>query len=224
MLRNIINLGTEPSCAADLGEAFRAIGSATPANEPLGFGRALLSGAGADAESLFSSIVLLREGALTLKDADGTEIGLRKGDAASLPAGRLSWRAEAADCVIVLLRQDNPPLALSRLDLDHPMSAGGAPNAALLTTPAPQTSRHEFHDQGALSWGIWATTPYARHPITYSFTELMMLRRGEVILANPEEGSVTFRAGDIFIVRPGAIAGWDNPSDLDKFWLSRTMD
>lgn len=224
MLRNVINLGTEPSCASDLGEALRAIGSAAPTNEPFGFGRALLSGDGAGAESPFSSILLLRDGALTLKDPDGTVIALHKGEAACLPAGQLSWCAEAADCVILLLRQDNPQLVLSKLDLDHPMSPGGAPNAALLTTPAPQTLRHEFHDNDALSWGIWATTPYARRPITYSFAELMMLRRGEVVLSNPEEGSATFRAGDIFLVRPGAIAGWDNPIDLEKFWLIRTMD
>ena len=223
MLRNVINLGAEPSCASDLGEAFRVIGSATPTTEPFGFARALLSGEGANAESPFSSIILLRDGTLTLQDADGTVIPLLKGEVATLPAGPLSWSAETADCVILLLSEDNPQLALSKLDLDHPMSPGGAPNAALLTTPAPQTLRHEFHDQDALSWGIWATTPYARRPITYSFAELMMLRRGEVILSNPEEGSVTFRAGDIFLVRPGAIASWDNPIDLEKFWLIRTM-
>ncbi|MGH6763634.1 MAG: cupin domain-containing protein [Phyllobacterium sp.] len=224
MLRNVVNLGAEPSCASDLEKALRAIGLATPSTEPVGFGRALLSGEGTNAESLFSSVIMLRDGALTLKDADGTVISLHKGEAANLPAGQFSWSAEAVDCVILLLRQDNPQVVLSRLDLDHPMSPGGAPNAALLTTPAPQTVRHEFHDKDALSWGLWATTPYARRPITYSFTEVMMLRKGEVILSNPEEGSVTFRTGDIFLVRPGAIAGWNNPSDLEKFWLIRTMD
>lgn len=59
---------------------------------------------------------------------------------------------------------------------------------------------------------------------TYSFAELMMLRHGEVSLSNPEEGSVTFRAVDIILVRPGAIAAWDNPTDLEKFWLIRSMD
>lgn len=51
-----------------------------------------------------------------------------------------------------------------------------------------------------------------------------MLRKGEVTLSNPDEGSATFAAGDIFLVRPGAVAAWDNSSDLEKFWVIRTED
>ncbi len=224
MLNNVIDLGAVPSCASDLEEALRSIGLAAPANDPFDCGRALLTGEGADAEIPFSSIIILRDGALTLKDAAGNAVSLRKGEIATLPAGRLSWSADGADCVILLLRQDNPQLALSKLDLDHPMAPGGSPNPALLTTPAPQTLRHEFHDGDAASWGTWSTTPYARRPLTYSYSELMMLRRGEVTLANPEEGSLTFRAGDIFLVRPGATVSWDNPTDLEKFWFIRSAD
>jgi len=64
-----------------------------------------------------------------------------------------------------------------------------------------------------------SATPYARPPITYSFSELMMLRKGEVTLSNPDEGSVSFAAGDIFLVRPGAVAAWENPIDLQKLWI-----
>lgn len=222
MLRNVINLGIMPSCASDLEAAFRAIGLNGHATEPFSFGRAVLSGEGRKAKSLFSSIIMLRDGALTIRLDGGTEIALAKGEVASLPAGAFSWKADTADCVILVLHQDNPQVSFVKLDLDHPMSPGGAPNAALLTTPAPRTVRHEFQRDGLLSWGTWATTPYARHPITYSFSELMMLRKGEVALSNPDEGSVTFTAGDIFLVRHGAVAAWNNPSDVEKFWVIRT--
>ncbi|MEJ5022718.1 cupin domain-containing protein [Ochrobactrum vermis] len=224
MLKNVINLGTAPSCASDLKTAFQTIGLNEQATEHFGFGRAILSGNGKDAESRFSSIIMLRDGALTIRDNNGTEIRLTKGEVANLPAGVFSWDAKSADCIILVLHQDNPQLFPAKLDLEYPMSSGGAPNAALLTTPAPQTARHEFQSEDLLSWGTWATTPYARHPITYSFSELMMLRKGEVTLSNPVEGSATFVAGDIFLVRPGAVAAWDNPSDLEKFWVIRTAD
>ncbi|KAB2662496.1 cupin domain-containing protein [Brucella tritici] len=219
LLRNVINLGVAPSCASDLEAAFQAITLDGQSTEPFGVGRAVLSGEGQDVKSLFPSIVMLRDGALTLIDRDGCEIVLAKGEAASLPGCTFSWKARAADCVILTIHEENAPASFTKLDLDHPMATGGAPNAALLTTPAPTTYRHEFQSDDPLAWGIWATTPYARHPITYSFSELMMLRKGEVTLSNPDEGSVTFVAGDIFIIRPGAVAAWDNPSDLHKFWI-----
>ena len=222
MLKNVIDLGREASCASTLAQALEAIDRATAPQQALGFGRALLSGQAERADCPVSSIVLLRSGTLALAGAEGVSLTLGGGDAATLPSGPLSWSAEAADCVILLLRGDNPQVELARIDLDHPMSAGGAPNPALLTTPPPRTSRHAFHDEGALSWGIWATTPYARRPNTYSYSEVMMLRKGEVVLSAPEGEDVTFRAGDIFIVRASATVAWSNPSDLEKFWLIRT--
>ncbi len=222
-MKNVINLGTEPACASELGKVFRAIHDATPTTSPLGFGRAQLSGQGTDAICPFSSVILLRSGILVLNDNSGTTISLGKGEAATLAPGALSWNAEAADCVILMLRQDNPQVALAKIDLDHPMVSGGAPNAAFLTTPMPQTKRHEFHDAGALSWGIWATTPYARRPITYSYSEVMMLRKGDVTFTNPDGESERFHAGDVFIVQTGAVASWDNHSDVEKFWLIRTQ-
>lgn len=213
-----------PSCASDLETAYNTIDAATPVNEPIGFGRALLSGKEKNTVNPFSSVIILRSGSLTVQTPDGISVSLQKDEVANLPAGQLTWSAEDADCVILLLREDNPQLTLSKLDLEHPMLPGGAPNAALLTTAAPQTSRYEFYDTDALSWGIWATTPYARRPITYSFAEVMMLRKGEVTFSNPDEGSATFKAGDIFMIKPGAVASWDNTIDLEKFWLIRSTD
>lgn len=209
-----------PSCASDLETAFKALTRDGQSAEPFGVGRAILSEEeGKVANSLFPSIIMLREGSLTLVDSQGHQIVLAKGEAVSLPAGSFSWKARLADCVILTIHQGNAQVFFAKLDLDHPMAPGGAPNAALLTTPAPTTQRHEFQSDDPLTWGIWATTPYARRPITYSFSELMMLRKGEVTLSNSEEGSVTFTAGDIFLIRPGAVAAWDNPIDLQKFWI-----
>lgn len=221
MLKNVINLGAAPSCASDLKKAFQIICLNEPATQPFCFGRAILSGHGKEAESRFSSIIMLRNGILAIRDSNGAELTLSKGEVAHLPAGTFSWDAKSADCVILVLHRDNPQLSLAKLDLDYPMSPGGAPKAELLNTPAPQTARHEFQSENSLSWGTWATTPYARRPITYSFSELMLLRKGEVTLSNPDEGSATFAAGDIFLVCPGAVAAWSNPVDLEKFWVIR---
>ena len=223
MLKNVVNLGALPSCASDLEIAFQIIDATTPAKEPFGFGRALLSGNEKSSANPFSSVILLRAGTLTLKSTDGTTISLEKGEAANLPAGELVWSADNADCVILVLRQDNPELKLSKLNLDQPMSPGGAPNPALLTTPAPQTTRYEFFEQDKISWGVWATSPYARHPLQYTFAEVMMLSKGEVTLANDED-SATFVTGDIFLVQPGACVSWQNTVDLEKFWLIRSGD
>ncbi len=224
LLRNVINLGVAPSCASDLEAAFQAITLDGQSTEPFGVGRAVLSGEGKGTKSSFPSIVMVREGSLSLVDSNGFEIVLAKGEAASLPASTFAWKAQAADCVILTIHRGIASVSFTKLDLDHPMVPGGAPNAALLTTPPPTTHRHEFQSDDPLSWGTWATTPYARHPITYSFSELMMLRNGEVTLSNPDEGHVTFAAGDIFLIRPGAIAAWSNPTDLQKFWIINEQD
>ncbi len=145
---------------------------------------------------------MVREGSLSLVDSNGFEIVLAKGEAASLPASSFAWKAQAADCVILTIHQGTAPVSFTKLDLDHPMVPGGAPNAALLTTPAPTTHRHEFQSDDPLSWGIWATTPYARHPINYSFSELMMLRKGDVTLSNPDEGACLLRQGTFSLFAP----------------------
>lgn len=224
MLKDVIDLGAEPSCAATLHQAFRIIHDGTAASQTIGFGRAVLSGSATETNCPFTSLLMLRDGHLTLKDDSGTTMRLGKGDVTVLPAGHYSYHAEAADCIILMLRRDNPAVAFSMVDLNHAMSSGGAPNAALLTTPAPQTSRYEFHDEGAVSWGIWRATPYARRHLTYAFSEVMMLRKGEVIFTDPDGQSIRFGAGDIFIVRSGAVVSWDNPSELEKFWLIREDD
>lgn len=222
VLKNVINLGDLPARISDLGTAFNDI-SEQKAGSSFGFGRVVLNGCGDDARCAFSSILILRDGKLIIENPEGTKIELQKGEVVTLPAANFSWTADAAECVILVFHQDNPTVSFAKLDLDHPMSPGGAPNAALLTTAAPDTARYEFQDEGLLSWGVWATTPYARQAITYSFAEMMMLRKGEVTLSNSEEGSVTFSAGEIFLVLPGAIAAWDNPTDLQKFWVIRSQ-
>ncbi|MGX5844938.1 cupin domain-containing protein [Mesorhizobium sp. ArgA1] len=224
MLTNVFNLCNMPSSGSNLAKALEAIVQDGSTTEPFGFGRALLSGDG-DANGRFPTIVMVRTGQLTVRAChSNSELILAKGEVASVPTGALSWSAEDADCVLVVLYGELPHVPFARLNLDHPMSPGGAPNAALLTTPSPNTVRHEFQRFGPFSWGTWATTPYARHPITYSFSELMMLRKGEVTLSNPDEGSVTFTAGDIFLVKQGAVAAWENPCDVEKFWVTRNTD
>lgn len=222
MLSNVINLGAEPVCAHDLQQAMSAIYNATAAGDFFGYGRALLSAQAANATCKYSAVIIMQNGTLSLETADGIALKLLQGDIANVPAGDIRWSAENADCVIILLHHDNPELTLTKLDLSHPMSEGGGPNPALLTSAVPETARHEFYDTDELSWGTWRTTPYTRRPLKYTFSEIMALRSGEVTFDNPEESSVTFSAGDIFLVRPDAVASWNNPVNLEKFWLIRT--
>src|SRR5690606_15371100 len=84
LLKNVINLGIAPSCAADLEAAFQALTLNGQSTEPFGVGRAVLSGEGKGTKSLFPSIVMVREGSLSLVDSNGFEIVLAKGEAASL--------------------------------------------------------------------------------------------------------------------------------------------
>lgn len=222
MLSNVINLGAEPICAHDLQCAMSAIRTATAPEEYFGYGRAILTAPESSAKLECSTLIILRGGVLTLKTTDGEPLILCKGEVATLPAGEIMISAEAAECIIIPLYHDNPKLILEKLDLDHPMSTGGSPNPELLTSDLPETARHEFYDCEDLSWGIWKATPYSRRVMTYSFYEIMALLSGEVTFANPDEGSVTFSAGDILLVRPNAVASWDNAVNLEKFWVIRS--
>lgn len=107
MLKDVIDLGVEPSCAATLHQAFRLIHDGTAKSQTIGFGCAVLSGSATEANCPFTSLLLLRDGHFTLKDDNGTTMKIGKGDVAVLPAGHYSYHAETADCIILMLRRED---------------------------------------------------------------------------------------------------------------------
>lgn len=221
MPRHVTNLSELPSSGQDLNEAFRKIEQSAPCSSALDFGRAILSGKG-QLDAAFSSLVMLRKGTLVLVTPEGIRLDLAAGQIATLPSGALDWRADQADCVIVILRGDNPVLALQALDLSHPLSPGGAPNAALLDTPMPETKRHTFFEQGKLSWGLWSATPYLRRGTPCAHTEITWLTRGSMALTGAGGDSAHFATGDICAVCAGAEVSWQNAEYIEKFWLIRS--
>ncbi len=221
MPRHVANLGELPASRGDMQDAFRRIRQAAPCTPALDFGRAILGGKGRF-NAACVSLVLLRKGMLDLAIPDGTRLILVAGQIATLPAGALIWQADQADCVIVILREDNPDLALQALDLSHPLTPGGAPTAALLDTPMPETKRHTFFEQGKLSWGLWSATPYLRRVTPYDYTEIMWVTRGSMTLTDAAGNSAGFAAGEIGAACAGAEVSWQNREYIEKFWLIRS--
>lgn len=218
MIRNIVDLGNAAPVKGDLVTVLAAL----EAERELPALRAALEGEGADTLA-HGVMIFTRAGSITLQQCDAT-ITLQPGEVASVAAGLLNWKAEEADIILVALNLGGETCPFAKLDLGRDLQPGGQPNAALLTTPMPETSRAEIFEAKQLSWGLWSATPYDRSTITYSFSELMYLQAGSVTLGNAEEGYQSFGAGDVFIVHRGAKASWSNAETVRKLWLIHSPD
>lgn len=93
---------------------------------------------------------------------------------------------------------------------------------AILDGAGPRITGRTFLTSGdpAVSVVAWGATPYAIHPKTRPDYEFSILQSGRFDLIQPEIGTESFAAGDMFVLPPTCLYRWVQTEPTMKFALS----
>lgn len=157
--------------------------------------------------------VSLEVGAQQFELAAGQSIAIASGAA-------FGWRCTQPTVLIYLRHAATAAASAGAFAMDPATDRkpSGAPLAELLTTPTPHCRNHTQYASadGAFVCGVWDSTPYARHAMTYGHHELMHLLEGAVTLADDAGEMATFAEGDVVLVRRGARCSWFSDCHVTK--------
>jgi uncharacterized cupin superfamily protein len=171
--------------------------------------------------------MILLEGCVIIRLPDGRSETVRAGDSFFIPKGLdCTWdQPETVRKIYVIFENgtaDPSATVPLRIDPEAALSHSEGPSAAILISAAPQQSDKLCYADasGQFSVAVWATTPYARIPVTFGRHELMHLVTGEVTLTAEGAAPRTYRAGDTFFVPKGCVVDWVSTVDLRKIYCS----
>lgn len=171
--------------------------------------------------------MILLEGRVIIRLPDGRSETVRAGDSFFIPKGlHCTWdQPETVRKIYVIFENGtvDPSATLPlRIDPEAALIPSDGPSAAILISAVPQQSdKLSYADaSGQFSVAVWATTPYARIPVTFGRHELMHLVTGEVTLTTAGAAPRTYRSGDTFFVPKGCIVDWVSTVDLRKIYCS----
>ncbi len=171
--------------------------------------------------------MILLEGCVIIRLPDGRSETVRAGNSFFIPKGLdCTWdQPETVRKIYVIFENgiaDPSATFPLTIDTEAALTPSDGPSAALLIGAAPQQSEKLFYvdASGQFSVAIWATTPYARIPVSFGRHELMYLLTGEVTLTVAGEAPRTYRAGDVFFVPKGCVVNWVSTVDLRKIYCA----
>lgn len=99
------------------------------------------------------------------------------------------------------------PLIL-RVDRDAALPDVTRPDPARLISGNPVHTTWNIEDRDGLSCGLWQSTPGAWR-VDYAEWEYVRIHAGVSVLTDEHGVSVTLRAGDAFVIRPGFRGTWE---------------
>lgn len=83
----------------------------------------------------------------------------------------------------------------------------------------PQQSLANYYADGGEKFfaGIWESTP-GKWRVSYSEHEFCHILAGKLVLADERGGSVTFKAGDAFVIPAGFAGTWETVEPVRKLY------
>lgn len=217
-----ISLGELPLVGRALADVLAAPSEvlAQATDKSLHYGRVAIEGTGR-ADLREGWLLILREGALAL-EAGGRRVEVVVGQAVVIgPDQELSWDAGAgAICEIVGSARARLAAGVEVLALETALEPSPSPSAEVLLSPTPRCAKADLGDVGALSYGIWAASPYTRRAVPMAVSEVMYLLEGAVMLEDASGGQHHFVAGDAFLCPVGVSLAWSSAVDVRKLYYS----
>lgn len=99
----------------------------------------------------------------------------------------------------------------------HPL-----PERLIEGNPLLKSWPQDLTRDGAINTGVWEATPGTTHSIKGETFEFCHLLKGVVELT-PEGGeTVTYRAGDSFVMKPGFVGIWKTVETVRKIYVTVT--
>ena len=93
------------------------------------------------------------------------------------------------------------------------------PDRLLEGDPTFTTWNQAESRDGAICAGVWEATPGLTRSIKGDRFEFCMLLDGEVELREDGGETVTFRAGDAFVMKPGFVGTWRTVRTVRKIYV-----
>lgn len=108
---------------------------------------------------------------------------------------------------------------LETVDLGEGVISHAIPERLLAGNPIFTTWNQAHSHDGSVSAGVWQATPGLTKSIKGDRFEFCFLLEGEVELTEDDGETVTYRAGDAFVMKPGFIGTWKTVSTVRKIYV-----
>lgn len=104
-------------------------------------------------------------------------------------------------------------------DLGAGKTSKAKPEALLAGDPTFTTWQQVESKGGKVQTGVWQATPGTTKSIKGERFEFCTILEGAVELSEEGGGTVTYRAGDSFVMKPGFIGTWKTIETLRKIYV-----
>lgn len=108
---------------------------------------------------------------------------------------------------------------LKTIDLGDGVISKAKPEMLLAGDPTFTTWNQDESRDGAIMAGVWQATPGTTKSIKGEKFEFCMLLKGAVELTEEGGETVTYRAGDSFVMKPGFVGTWKTLETLRKIYV-----
>ena len=108
---------------------------------------------------------------------------------------------------------------LRTTDLGEGEISKALPDKVLAGDPTFTTWSQVESRGGAISAGVWEATPGLTKSIKGERFEFCLLLEGEVELSEDDGETVTYRAGDAFVMKPGFVGTWKTVRTVRKIYV-----
>jgi hypothetical protein len=188
---------------------------------------------GAMAPYTVDEFMILLEGSVTVREANGRATRVDAGESFVIPRGLdCAWKQDGYVRKIFVI-YENPAAPVPRkpaadhvvkLDLKARLEPCGGPDPALLNGAEPQCAEHIVYidASGRLTVGLWTATPYDRKATPFGRYELMHFLEGQVELHDGGGSGQAFQAGETIFVPRGVPLGWRNETEVRKIFVILT--
>lgn len=114
---------------------------------------------------------------------------------------------------------------ITRIDTNPqttPKEAVPAPERLISGNPSFKTWALEDCRDGTVHTGIWEATPGETHSIKGTTYEFCHIISGVIELSEKDGDTVTYRAGDSFMMKPGFVGIWRTIETVRKIYVTVT--
>ena len=123
-----------------------------------------------------------------------------------------------ADIVMSHSLLEQPAIVSFGASTPEVSTSSHAPERVLEGAPM-QTARNFFTDAtGQFFAGVWESTP-GKWRVRYTETEFCHITKGLVYIEDEQGRSLSFRAGDSFVVPAGFVGTWDVREPTSKLYV-----
>ncbi len=175
-----------------------------------------------------NEFMLVLDGAITIRDENGSEQTINAGESFVIPKGTpLSW-IQTGDVLKFWVIFDDKSgatltpdkLTMRTIDTTGALNPVGEQDTSRYVGGVPDQGIRIFFEDVTRQMlvGVWQTSEMHTKPAPFPRNELMHILEGEVTITDGTGKARTYCAGDTFMVPKGSIYQWDSVGTVRKIF------